>query len=205
MRPPRQSKELWRMKGEELVHTDLQLDQFGIVALNGGMLRYPHFDMLRMGIGRHLKANETFGMYRVDAPYKPLTNHGEGKRMGGGKGTVKEYGTPVRAGRIIVEVGGKALWEEVQPWLNKLAGKLPFSAIAVNSEMLKRLREEEQRLVDTNLNPITFEWLIRNNMFDCQRRLSIYDKIWFGKFVYLDRQLNKKWKWVTGIKSKGRH
>ena len=29
-------------------------------------------------------------------PYKPLTDHGTGKRMGGGKGSIDEYGTPVR-------------------------------------------------------------------------------------------------------------
>ena len=34
--------------------------------------------------------------YRVDAPYKPITDHGTGKRMGGGKGSIDEYGTPVR-------------------------------------------------------------------------------------------------------------
>merc|ERR1719391_362189 len=55
MRPPRQTKELWRMRGEESVHTNLQLDQFGIVALSGGMLRHPHFEVMRLGIGRHLR------------------------------------------------------------------------------------------------------------------------------------------------------
>jgi len=204
MRPPRQTKELWRMRGEELVHTDLQLNQFGIVALNGGMLRHPHFEVMRMGIGRQLRANETFAMYRVDAPYKPLTNHGQGKRMGGGKGSISEYGTPVKAGRIIVEIGGRALWEEVQPWLSSIAKKLPFDAIAVNKTMLTKLKEEEQRLSNTNENPISFEWLIRNNVLDCQRKLSLYDKKWFGKFVYLDRNLNKKWQWVTQSHYKGK-
>jgi len=198
MRPPRQTKELWRMKGEELVHTELQLGQFGIIALNGGMLRHPHFEAMRLGIGRHVKLNDCFAMYRVDSPYKPITNHGQGKRMGGGKGSISEYGTPVKAGRIIVEVGGKVLWEEVQPWLSKVAQKLPFDALAVNVETLNRLREEEQRLIESNKNPISFEWLIRNNMFDCQRKLSLYDKIWHGKFVYLDRKLNKKFQIVLG-------
>ena len=32
----------------------------------------------------------------MDAPYKPITDHGKGKRMGGGKGSIDEYGTPVR-------------------------------------------------------------------------------------------------------------
>jgi hypothetical protein len=45
-------QELWRMRGEELVHTDLLLGQFGIVAITGGMLRHPHFEAMRMGIGK---------------------------------------------------------------------------------------------------------------------------------------------------------
>ena len=65
----------------------------------------------------------------MDAPYKPITDHGTGKRMGGGKGSIDEYGTPVRlifghffsspksskvkAGKVVVEVGGLAEWEEV--------------------------------------------------------------------------------------------
>ena len=81
--------------------------------------------------------------------------------------------------------------------------EFPFDALAVNKDMLDKLREDEQKLVETNQNPISFEWLIRNNMQDCQRSLSIYDKIWFGKFVYLDRHLNKKFQWVTGPRYKG--
>lgn len=204
MKPPRQTKELWRMRGEETVNTELKLGQFGIVALNGGMLKYKQFDAIRMSVGRNLKQVNAFSIYRVEAPYKPLTNHGQGKRMGGGKGSISEYGTPIKAGRIILEVGGKILWEEARPWLNEITKKLPFKAIAVNAEMLKNLKEEEQRLIETNQNPITFEYLVRNNMFDCQRQLSPYDKIWFGKFVYLDRQMNIKWKWVTGERYKGK-
>lgn len=205
MRPPRQVKELWRLKGEEQVNTELQLNQFAIVALNGGILKHEHFEVLRLGIGRMLVADETFAMYRVDAPYKPITFHGVGKRMGGGKGSIREYGTPVRAGRIIVEVGGKALWEEVQPWLSAIAKKMPFDAVAVDAAGLQRLRDEEQRLMETNQNQYTFEYLIRNNIMDCQRKLSPYDRIWFGKFVYLDRHLNKKFQWVTKKAYKGKN
>ena len=151
-----------------------------------------------------MEPKKSFAIYRVEAPYKPITNHGFGKRMGGGKGAIAEYGTPVRAGRVVVEVGGKLLWEEVQPWLARIAGKMPFDAIAVNADSLRRLKEDEKKLEETNLNPISFEWLIRNNMLDCQRKVSIYDHIWFGKFCYLDRELNKKWNWVTKKGYKGK-
>jgi len=205
MRPPRHTKELWRMRGEELVNNELQLNQFAIVALNGGLLKHHHFEMMRMGVGRHLKNKQLFGVYRVDAPYKPLTKHGMGKKMGGGKGSISEYATPVRAGRVVVEVGGQCLWEEVQPWLSAIARKLPFDALALNAEILEKLRAEEKRLEESNENAVSLEWLIRNNMFDCQRKLSVYDQLWFGKFVYKDRHLNKKWQSVLNRQYRGKY
>jgi large subunit ribosomal protein L16 len=42
------------MRGEETVHTNLLLEQFGIVAITGGMLRHPHFEVMRLGIGKNL-------------------------------------------------------------------------------------------------------------------------------------------------------
>ena len=80
--------------------------------------------------------------------------------------------------------------------MNFIANKLPFEAMAVNVDLLARLDAEEKRLEETNANPYTFEWLVRNNMFDCQRHLSPRDTYYFGKFVYRDRDLNKKWETV---------
>ena len=123
MRPPKGTKELWRMMGEEKVHNELILKQYGIIALAGGVLKHRHFEVMRLAIGRHCdNKKKTFSMYRlakklkdtlvfsddpyligpvvsirVDAPYKPLTDHGTGKRMGGGKGSIDEYCTPVRS------------------------------------------------------------------------------------------------------------
>jgi len=203
-KPPKQAKEMWRMMGEERVHNQLVLQQYGIVALTGGMLKSSHFEVMRLAVGRRVKEKESFGLYRVDAPYKPITNHGQGKKMGGGKGAIDHYGTPIRAGRVILEVGGKLLWEEVQPWLSKIAAKLPFDAVAVNCEMLEKLNAEEARLWATNTNPVTFEWLVRNNIFNCQQYFSDYDKMWYGKFVYRDRELNRKWQIVTRTKFRGK-
>ena len=85
------------------------------------------------------------------------------------------------------------MWEEVKPWLQYVAGKLPFDALAVNKELIERLDAEEKRREETDENPYSFEWLVRNNMLDCRRHLSPRDKVWFGKFVYLDRRHNKRW------------
>jgi len=152
------------MMGEERVNNELILKQYGIIALAGGMLKHKHFEVMRLAIGRHCDSNKkkTFSFYRVDAPYKPITDHGKGKRMGGGKGSIDEYGTPVKAGRVVVEVGGMAEWTEVQPWLSTVAAQLPFHALAVHSDQLDKIREEEARLEHENTNPITFEWLVPN-------------------------------------------
>ena len=111
----------------------------------------------------------------------------------------------------------------------------------MNKEILDELNKTETALQESNENPYTFEWMIRNNMMDCGSFLSPYDQKWlvffyifrlflynfqmfvyifqmfvyifqlfvnnfqlfvyifllffcrFGRFVYKDRQYNKKW------------
>ena len=157
-----------------------------------------------MEIGRYLKAGKSFGIWRVDPPFKPVTVHGMGRKLGGGKGSISHYVTPVKAGRVIVEVGGKVLWEEIRPVLNFIAAKMPFDAMAVSKDMMERLDAEEQRLEETNENPYTFEWLVRNNIFDCHTYTSPRDRLWFGKFIYRDRTFNKKWNSVLRKKYRRR-
>lgn len=54
-----------------------------------------------------------FAIWRVPAPWQPVTKKGQGQRMGGGKGAIDHYVTPVRAGRVIIEVGGTCEFDEV--------------------------------------------------------------------------------------------
>ena len=66
MRPPKGTKELWRMMGEEKVHNELILKQYGIIALAGGVLKHRHFEVMRLAIGRHCdNKKKTFSMYRL--------------------------------------------------------------------------------------------------------------------------------------------
>ena len=192
VKPPKGQKELYRYMGEENVHTELLLKQYGIVAVSGGGVKLKHYDTLKNKINRYLEEDKSFAIMRIDPPYKPVTSKG-GKRMGGGKGSIKTYVTPVRAGRIVFEVGGKVDWDEVHPWLSRLAKLLPFEAMAVNQDILDRLNAEENRLQQANTNGMTMEWFIRNNIQDCQRMLSPYDIKWMGRFTYLDKHNNMKW------------
>jgi large subunit ribosomal protein L16 len=56
------------MRGEETVHTNLLLEQFGIVAITGGMLRHPHFEVMRLGIGKNLFSFVTNNNYTSGKP-----------------------------------------------------------------------------------------------------------------------------------------
>ena len=205
IRVPKGKKDLFRLMGEELVHNKLLLGQYAIIAIHGGTMKHNHFEMLRKKVTPHLKQDKSFAFYRVDPPYKPATVHGAGKKLGGGKGSISHYTTPVKAGRVILEVGGNVMWEEIEPMLSYAASLLPFEAIAVSQELLDRLNANEQMMEETNENPYTFEWLVRNNMMDCQAQISPKDRLWFGRFVYRDRSayLNKKWNLTR--ESKYRH
>ena len=59
-----------RVMGEETIHTDLQMGQFGIVAVHGGMIRAATLETIRLYTGRKLQKGKSFAFYRVDPPYK---------------------------------------------------------------------------------------------------------------------------------------
>ena len=97
-------------------------------ALGGGYLHWGHMEMMRLTINRKMDNRTTFARWRINAPYKPITRKGLGQRMGGGKGAIDQYLTPVRYGRLIVEVGGKVELGEIEHILTEVAKKLPFPA-----------------------------------------------------------------------------
>lgn len=97
-------------------------------AMGGGYLHWGHLEMIRLTINRKMDSRTTFARWRINNPYKPITRKGLGQRMGGGKGAIDHYVTPVRCGRFIVEVGGKVEFGEVEAILTEVAKKLPFPA-----------------------------------------------------------------------------
>lgn len=197
-------KEQFRMMGEETVHNDLILDQYAVIAVSGGKMNYKHFEAARALLFRKFKLfKKAFAYWRVDPPYKPYTRRGAGKKHGGGKGPIKYFETPVKAGRVIIEVGGDVSWDEIRKTMQKLAVMMPMECIAVDRRLLDKLNEEEARIEKENSNPISFEWLIRNNIGDCHMWTSPRDRMWFGKFCYVDQTLNRKWNIIRKTKYKG--
>ncbi|XP_057657458.1 39S ribosomal protein L16, mitochondrial [Diorhabda carinulata] len=183
IKPPKMQKKLRFMRGPEEVHNFLLHKQYGIMALGGGRLKWGHFEMMRLTIGRKMNSNKMFALWRVDAPWQPVTKQGQGQRMGGGKGAIDHYVTPIKAGRIILELGGKCEFTEVQGFLQDVAMKLPFKAMAVSQEILDEMKHKENWEEKNNQNPYTMKYLIQNNMGGCYRWLSPTDMRYFCKYT----------------------
>ncbi|XP_045475065.1 39S ribosomal protein L16, mitochondrial [Harmonia axyridis] len=183
IRAPKMQKKLRFMRGPEEVHNTLIHKQYGIMALGGGRMKWQHFDMLRLSTGRKLDNNRMFAVWRVDPPWQPVTKKGQGQRMGGGKGAIDHYVSPIKAGRIIFEVGGKCEYAEVQKLLEDLAKKMPFKAMAVSQEILDKMAADEKWELENNKNKFTMKYMIQNNMGGCHRWLSPFDFKFLGKYL----------------------
>ncbi|KAL7033638.1 hypothetical protein ACKWTF_007655 [Chironomus riparius] len=182
LKPPKMQKRLRYMRGPEEVHNFLLHEQYGIQAIGGGRMRWGHFEMLRLSIGRKMDTNRMFAIWRIDAPWQPVTRRGQGQRLGGGKGAIDHYATPIKKGRIIVELGGKCEFEEVEEFLQKYANQLPFPARAVSHEMLQNEKNQIDELERANINPYTLKYVIQNNLGGCHKWLRPIDHKQFGKF-----------------------
>nr|XP_039248429.1 39S ribosomal protein L16, mitochondrial-like [Styela clava] len=165
--------------GEE---AELKHKQYGIIALKGGFLKHGHFEMMRLTLGRGIRKKPMFAEYRVPGVHKPITRHPTNAVMGGGKGKIDHYVTPVKARQVIVEIAGKGTFEEVYRCMRITAEKLPFPAIAVNYEQLNGMYEEEVRLEEENENFITFREIVEKNMQGMRSYLTKYDLKQFGKY-----------------------
>lgn len=66
--------------------------------------------MMRLTIGRKMDQSRMFAEWRVDAPWQPITKKGQGMRMGGGKGAIDHYVTPVKAGMALNQVSSIKLF-----------------------------------------------------------------------------------------------
>ncbi|KAK2142376.1 hypothetical protein LSH36_963g00000 [Paralvinella palmiformis] len=175
------SKRLMDMRGPEEYHTFLLHKQFGIRAKMGGMMHWGHMDMIRLTINRKMDQSRMFAIWRVDPPWKPITKKGQGHRMGGGKGSIDKFVAPVKAGRIIVEMGGDCEFDEVFPILEQVRGKLPFKAEVVSQKMLDEEKAQEEYVKKNNMNPFSFEYCLKNNMMGSRVWSSPYDFFWNGK------------------------
>jgi len=183
LRPPKMQKSLRFMRGPEEIHTSLIHKQYGIIALQPGRMRYGHFEMVRLTIGRRMEADRMFAIWRMDPPWQPITKKGQGKRMGGGKGPIDHYITPIKYGRVVVEMGGHCEFDEVKPILDEVAHKLPFKAMAVSEKILEEMRQKEKFQEENDINPFSFKYVVKNNMGKSHLWVSPNDRKYFGKHI----------------------
>lgn len=66
--------------------------------------------------------------------------------------------------------------------LNDVALHLPLMCRFYSWEQLKAERAEEERIEKGNLNPYTWDYVLRWNMQNCSQYLSWYDFAWRGKY-----------------------
>ncbi|XP_047527852.1 39S ribosomal protein L16, mitochondrial [Vanessa atalanta] len=183
LKPPKMQKRLRYMRGPETLHNTLQLKQYGVMATGGGRMRHEHFEMTRLQVARRLDMKRMYAIWRVDPPWQPITKKGQGQRMGGGKGAIDHYVTPIKAGRIIFEVAGKCEYAEVHDLLRIVAERLPFKAVPVSQDIMEKMEADEKWKEENNQNKYTLKYIIQNNMGGCQRFISKYDHKWYGKYV----------------------
>ncbi len=175
MLTPKMTKRVADVRGPELVHNKLIHKQYGIVALSGGNLHFGHFEMIRSTINRQLDLTKQFSIWRVDPPWKPITRHGQGKKLGGGKGAIDHYISPVKRGRIIVEVGGALHHETISRCLIDIAQKLPFPAKFVSQKDLEEWDKLEEDIKTKNLNKLRWEWCLKNNILNVVTYVGKFD------------------------------
>ncbi|XP_034048440.1 39S ribosomal protein L16, mitochondrial [Thalassophryne amazonica] len=183
VKPKREMKNLRDIQGVDTEANFFTTGKFAIIAMEGGYLHWGHFEMMRLTINRKIDTRTTFAQWRVNAPYKPITRKSLGQRMGGGKGEIDHYVTPVRYGRFIVELGGKVELEEIEYVLKQVAKKLPFRAKVVSRESLAAMHQEQAEMEQNNQNPWTFKEIARGNMLGIRKVISPFDLFHHGRFT----------------------
>ena len=71
----------------------------------------------------------------------------------------------------------------------------------MNKEILDELNKTEIALQESNDNPYTFEWMIRNNMMDCGSFLSPYDQKW-SVLVYNFQMFYRSYFYMLGRRNR---
>ncbi|XP_041850542.1 39S ribosomal protein L16, mitochondrial [Melanotaenia boesemani] len=179
----KEGKKLRDIQGPAKTANTFTTGRYAIVAMGGGYLHWGHLEMIRLTINRKMDSKRTFARWRINAPYKPITRKGLGQRMGGGKGAIDHYVTPVRYGRLIVELGGKVELGEIEHILIEVAKKLPFPAKVMSRESLAEMQKMQEDMEQNNQNPWTFKHIAQGNMLGIRKVLSPFDLHNHGRFT----------------------
>lgn len=82
----------------------LHFGEFGLKAIENGIIRSNHIEACRVAAARKMKGA---GKFWIDIfPYKPVTKKPAETRMGKGKGDLDHWICPIRRGRMLFEISG---------------------------------------------------------------------------------------------------
>jgi len=175
------TKRMFEARGVEEIHTQLLHKQFGLAAITGGFISSDDFELIADRVNKNLLAKQ-FAVWRVEDPWLPRTKKPQGTRLGGGKGRLHKYVTPVRANRIILELGGHMTELEARAYLLYLCEWLKFPAEFVSERMLTERRAQLAHVTANNTNAFNWDKLMKYNMQNCCTWLSPYDILWKGRY-----------------------
>ncbi len=119
-----------RLRGKATKGASLAFGDFGLQALECGMITSRQIEAARIAITRHVKRGAKLWI-RI-FPHKPITKKPAETRMGKGKGDVDGYVAAVKKGTMLYEIGG--LSDE----LAKEAFRLASHKLSVPTRMVKR-------------------------------------------------------------------
>lgn len=119
-------RKMHRLRGKQLGVSTTKLDvsfgQYGLKALEGGLITGRQIEAARRAMTRFVKRGGKIWI-RV-FPDQPVTSHGNEQPMGGGKGAVDHYVAVIRSGVVMFEMDG--VTEEIaRQAMNLAAYKMP--------------------------------------------------------------------------------
>lgn len=170
------------MRGPERIHNQLIYRHSGLIALRGGAITGKHIDIIINRVNKYMDTERFFAVWRIDPPWKAVSKKSLNKRMGGGKTKVHHYETPIKAGRVIFEIGGIGQYGEVSAILENLAKRMPFFCMPISQEIMDNLKEESKQIAERNYNPFDYRDLLRRNIGDSRRHADPLEVKWGGVF-----------------------
>lgn len=138
--------------------------------------------MIRLAVNRFVAENKSFAVWRISQPWQPVSKTGAGKRMCNPKGPIDHYVFPVKADRIIFELGGNIEFAAIERKMKYLAMKMPFKARVVSKELLAQEEIDEKLAEQNNINPFSFEKCVKNNYNGITILMSPHDHLYGGKY-----------------------
>jgi len=172
-----------RKRGYEEVHNKFLYEQYGVVAQTGGTMEWAHFEGIRKLVQGRMDWTKAWAVWRVEAPWFPCTRPISGRKLSRDKPPTTHFETPIRAGRVLLEIGGQVSYKQVFPILRHVVHILPFRANAVSKQDMDEKEILTAHVEKLNLNPYNYKYIVQNNIFGSHDFVEQEDRVTFGKTV----------------------